>query len=88
MWQGNKGAVAVRLRVKDSYLCFINSHLAADTYQVERRKQNYWEIVRRVSFPNLALMSGLQRMSSYSTSNLTSYLPGSSQRYFGIFDNE
>ncbi|KAI9596347.1 Endonuclease/exonuclease/phosphatase, partial [Syncephalis fuscata] len=85
---GNKGAVAVRLRIKDSYLCFINSHLAADTYQVERRKQNYWEIVRRASFPNLALMSGLQRMSSYTSSNLTGYLPGSSQRYFGVFDND
>ncbi|RKP10570.1 Endonuclease/exonuclease/phosphatase, partial [Thamnocephalis sphaerospora] len=85
---GNKGAVGIRLRFRDSYLCFINSHLAADAIQVQRRKQDYVEIVRRALFPNLALPANAQRPSSYSTASLTSYLPGSTQKYLGVFDND
>ena len=48
----NKGGVSIRIRYKDSYLCFIGSHLAADTSQVERRNQDYQEICRRLTFPS------------------------------------
>jgi phosphatidylinositol-bisphosphatase len=48
---GNKGGVSVRIKVFDSYLCFVNSHLAADSSQVERRNQDYQEISRRMGFP-------------------------------------
>ncbi|KAI8613353.1 Endonuclease/exonuclease/phosphatase [Chytriomyces sp. MP71] len=48
---GNKGGVACRLRLRDSYLAFVNAHLAADTNQVERRNQDYQEICRRTKFP-------------------------------------
>ncbi|KAG0243878.1 hypothetical protein BGW41_001067 [Actinomortierella wolfii] len=47
----NKGAVAIRIRYKDSHLCFIGSHLAADTSQLERRNQDYQELRRRLTFP-------------------------------------
>lgn len=47
---GNKGGVAIRLCIWDSQLCFINSHLAADSKEVERRNQNYQEIARRLLF--------------------------------------
>lgn len=50
---GNKGGVAIRMRLKDSFLCFVNSHLAADTSQLDRRNQDYWEICRRIQFPIL-----------------------------------
>jgi phosphatidylinositol-bisphosphatase len=47
---GNKGGVAIRFRLHDSYLCLVNSHLAADTKEVERRNQDYQEIQRRITF--------------------------------------
>ncbi|KAG0244691.1 Endonuclease/exonuclease/phosphatase [Mortierella sp. GBAus27b] len=49
---GNKGGVSIRIRYKDSYLCFVNSHLAHDTSQIERRNQDYQEICRRLAFPS------------------------------------
>ncbi|KAG0302421.1 hypothetical protein BGZ98_007510 [Dissophora globulifera] len=49
---GNKGGVSVRIRYKDSYLCFVGSHLAADTNQIDRRNQDYQEICRRLTFPS------------------------------------
>lgn len=47
---GNKGGVAVRIEICDSILCFVNSHLAADSKDVERRNQDYSEICKRISF--------------------------------------
>ncbi|KAI9207174.1 Endonuclease/exonuclease/phosphatase [Polychytrium aggregatum] len=47
---GNKGGVGVRFRFYDSYLCFVNCHLAADTNQVARRNQDYAEICKRMLF--------------------------------------
>lgn len=48
--QGNKGGVGVRLRFYDSYMCFIGSHLAAFTDQVDRRNQDFAEICKRLTF--------------------------------------
>ncbi|KAI7883681.1 DNase I-like protein [Lichtheimia hyalospora FSU 10163] len=47
---GNKGGVGVRLRFYDSYMCFIGSHLAAFTDQVDRRNQDFAEICKRLTF--------------------------------------
>lgn len=47
---GNKGGVAIRMRINDSYFVFINSHLAADKSQIEKRNQDYGEICRRTEF--------------------------------------
>ncbi|KAL7748627.1 hypothetical protein RI367_006038 [Sorochytrium milnesiophthora] len=56
---GNKGAVAVRLGLRDSVLCFVNSHLAADMAQLERRNQDFHEIVRRLRFgPYISTAAG------------------------------
>ncbi|RUS26158.1 LOW QUALITY PROTEIN: Endonuclease/exonuclease/phosphatase [Jimgerdemannia flammicorona] len=49
--QGNKGGVSIRFKLRDSYLCFVNSHLAAFANQVQRRNQDYAEICRRIAFP-------------------------------------
>ena len=38
------------MRYKDSYFCFLNCHLAADTSQTLKRNQDYLEISRRLEF--------------------------------------
>lgn len=50
---GNKGAVAVRLRLHDSSLCIINSHLSSGEGpdSLQRRLYDYGEVVRRGYFP-------------------------------------
>ncbi|KAH9266737.1 hypothetical protein BASA84_000989 [Batrachochytrium salamandrivorans] len=63
---GNKGAVGIRLKLFDSYLCFVNAHLAADTSMVDRRNQDYQEICRRLAFP---LQSHFKNYIAYAQAN-------------------
>lgn len=51
---GNKGGVALRIQVRDTTLCFVNSHLAAYDEMVEKRNSDYQELCRRLLFPLLA----------------------------------
>uniref|UniRef100_A0A914UWS9 Inositol polyphosphate-related phosphatase domain-containing protein n=1 Tax=Plectus sambesii TaxID=2011161 RepID=A0A914UWS9_9BILA len=43
---GNKGGVAVSLRIHDTKICFVNSHLAAGSNELSRRNQDFREISR------------------------------------------
>lgn len=43
--------MGVRLRFHDSYLCFVTSHLAAHTNQIDRRNQDFASIAKRLFFP-------------------------------------
>lgn len=47
---GNKGAVSVRFKLYNTYLCFVNCHLAAHSEQVYRRNQDLADIHRRLQF--------------------------------------
>lgn len=48
---GNKGAVAVRMRLHASPLCFVCCHLAAHQEECQRRNQDYSEVCSRLAFP-------------------------------------
>ncbi|KAL1409612.1 hypothetical protein Q8F55_003607 [Vanrija albida] len=48
---GNKAGVAVRLKVHDTTLCFVNSHLAAWKEYLERRRSDYIQLRTLLTFP-------------------------------------
>lgn len=48
--QGNKGAVAISLKICESTVCFINSHLSAHQEKVKERIQDYNNIKNKTSF--------------------------------------
>ncbi|CAD6197851.1 unnamed protein product [Caenorhabditis auriculariae] len=41
---GNKGGVAISLKINDTWVCFINSHFAAGNNELERRNQDFRDI--------------------------------------------
>lgn len=47
---GNKGGVGIRLRIRDTEMCFVNSHLAAYDEMVEKRNSDFGEICKRMKF--------------------------------------
>ncbi|CAK1540447.1 unnamed protein product [Leptosia nina] len=48
---GNKGAVAIRLVIYGTSLCFVCAHFAAGQSQVSERNADYTEITRKIAFP-------------------------------------
>lgn len=61
LWMGNKGAVAVRFRVKaedegaaDEVFTFVNVHLTAHSHNLAQRLHDYIHIVRTLLFPPFA----------------------------------
>jgi len=51
---GNKGGVAARFRLYDKTLSFVSCHLAAHDHNVERRNQDFHDVVRKAVFVNAA----------------------------------
>jgi len=47
---GNKGAVAVRMTIYDTSICFVNSHLAAHKNNVQGRNSDFRNICKRLRF--------------------------------------
>lgn len=50
--QGNKGAVAARMKIHDSTVCFVCSHLAAHRDNVAGRNSDFHNIVSKIVFAN------------------------------------
>ncbi|CAH8636355.1 unnamed protein product [Schistosoma rodhaini] len=46
---GNKGGVSLRITIFNTSLCFVNCHLAAGKEKIDRRNQDFKEIVRKMS---------------------------------------
>ena len=49
---GNKGAVAVSLKLNNTLLCFVNSHFAAGVNDCDKRNLDYCEIMDKIQFNN------------------------------------
>ncbi|KAL3313497.1 hypothetical protein Ciccas_007902, partial [Cichlidogyrus casuarinus] len=49
-FMGNKGGVGIRFSYHNSWLCFINCHLAAGEGNADRRNQDIEEILQRMTF--------------------------------------
>ncbi|KAJ2451010.1 hypothetical protein EV183_003904 [Coemansia sp. RSA 2336] len=47
---GNKGAVAVRMTIRDTPVCFVCSHLAHEATQVDRRNAQFHDLCKRLTF--------------------------------------
>lgn len=47
---GNKGGVGVSFQLNETFMCFVNSHLAAHVQEFERRNEDHDEILRRMAF--------------------------------------
>lgn len=50
---GNKGAVGVRMLLHSSPLCFVCAHFTAHQSQVNERNNDFNEIWKKMSFPNV-----------------------------------
>eukprot|EP01028_Stygiella_incarcerata_P008489 TRINITY_DN3701_c0_g1_i2.p1 TRINITY_DN3701_c0_g1~~TRINITY_DN3701_c0_g1_i2.p1 ORF type:complete len:754 (+),score=198.34 TRINITY_DN3701_c0_g1_i2:598-2859(+) len=48
---GNKGGIAVRFDFHGTSLCFIGAHLAPHMNAVDRRNQNFHDIIENITFP-------------------------------------
>ncbi|KAI6649300.1 synaptojanin-1 isoform X3 [Oopsacas minuta] len=46
----NKGGVAIRFKIHDSTLCFVNSHFSAHVTEIEKRNSEYKEIMTDMLF--------------------------------------
>lgn len=49
-FMGNKGGVGVSITLNETDICFVNSHLAAHVSEVERRNEDFAEIMKRLIF--------------------------------------
>ncbi len=47
---GNKGAVAIRLNIFDTSVCFVAAHMSSGKGQTESRNHDYFEILRKAIF--------------------------------------
>lgn len=47
---GNKGGVGISFQLNETFICFVNAHLAAHVSEVDRRNEDHDEIIRRMSF--------------------------------------
>lgn len=47
---GNKGGVGASFQLNETFMCFVNSHLAAHVQEYERRNEDHDEILRRMQF--------------------------------------
>lgn len=48
---GNKGAVAIRMVLYNTSMCFVCAHFAAGQSQIFERNSDYNEISKKLSFP-------------------------------------
>ena len=50
---GNKGGVAISMKIKDTSICCVGSHLAAQMDNIARRNQDFHNVMDRMFKDNL-----------------------------------
>jgi len=51
---GNKGVIAIRFTLFSTQFCFVSCHLAAGVKKIEKRNNNYQNILEKIAFPTLS----------------------------------
>ncbi|KAG2374978.1 hypothetical protein C9374_010352 [Naegleria lovaniensis] len=71
---GNKGAVGIRVKIADTSMCFVTTHLAPHMGGVQKRNQNFMDIFTQLGFSKLenSLLESTSVAESASSSALTS----------------
>ena len=83
----NKGAVAIRFKCLDSYFCIVNSHLAADQNNTDRRNQDFADQVSRLYFPDAFNISSVPWVPRLSETQYKVIITGSgSPGNLSVFD--
>ena len=67
---GNKGAVAIRMLLHSTSICFLCGHYAAGQSNVSERNHNYHDISRRVGFPMVSRRRSLRNVSMFISMNM------------------
>ncbi|OXG45099.1 inositol-polyphosphate 5-phosphatase [Cryptococcus neoformans Th84] len=75
---GNKAGVAVRLKVHDTTLCFVNCHMAAFTSALDRRRQDYQILRLGLAFPRPLSSASLTSAPLSSSSTVSIPVPPTS----------
>jgi hypothetical protein len=52
----NKGGIAIRMKVDDTYLAFVTAHFAAGQSMVDDRNRDYWTLSNGLKFKSKALL--------------------------------
>ena len=50
---GNKGAVGIRLKIAETSMCFVTTHLAPHMSAVQKRNQNFIDIFTQLEFARI-----------------------------------
>lgn len=78
---GNKGAVAARFRLYDKTLSFVSCHLAAHDHNVERRNQDFHDVIRKAVFVSASTevppVAPSAQSSAVRSASIESYAPAS-----------
>ncbi|KAF8038425.1 hypothetical protein BT93_B1078 [Corymbia citriodora subsp. variegata] len=67
---GNKGAVALRIRVYDRIMCFVNCHFAAHAEAVARRNADFDHVYRSMTFTRASTFSNVVAVGASSAAQM------------------
>ena len=79
---GNKGAVGIRLKIADTTMCFVTTHLAPHMSAVQKRNQNFIDIFTQLEFARIESGISSSIIDSPGVNQYDSMSGGGEQRNF------